>query len=105
MHRQFTVMHRDIELNRIDDMIIVIEPNCKISVGSHPYRTQRKIFCRMWETKQFWGTVDFHSIFFLTMEVNGALKQPDYKTFFKISSFVFGRTKTFIQVWNNWVSK
>ncbi len=32
----FTVMHRDIELNRIDDMIIVIEPNRKISVGSHP---------------------------------------------------------------------
>ncbi len=36
VHRQFTVMHRDIELNRIDDMIIVIEPNRKISVGSHP---------------------------------------------------------------------
>ncbi len=57
-------MHRDIELNRIDDMIIVIEPNCKISVGSHPYWTQRKIFWIMWETKQFWGTVDFHSISF-----------------------------------------
>ncbi len=26
VHRQFTVMHRDIELNRIDDMIIIIEP-------------------------------------------------------------------------------
>ncbi len=25
MHCQFTVMHRDIELNRIDDMIIVTE--------------------------------------------------------------------------------
>ncbi len=36
VHRQFTVMHHDIELNRIDDMIIVIEPNRKISVGSHP---------------------------------------------------------------------
>ncbi len=34
---QFTVMHRDIELNQIDDMIIVIEPNHKINVGSHPY--------------------------------------------------------------------
>ncbi len=72
-------VHRDIELNRIDDMIIVIEPNCKISVGSHPYWTQRKIFCRMWETEQFWGTIDFHSIFFLTMEVNGAPKLPRYK--------------------------
>ncbi len=37
MHRQFIVKHRDIELNRIDDMIIVIKPNRKISVGSHPY--------------------------------------------------------------------
>ncbi len=26
----------------------------------------------MWETEQFWGTIDFHSIFFPTMEVNGA---------------------------------
>ncbi len=38
-------------------------------------------------------------LFFPTMEVNGALKQPGYKLF-KISSFVFGRTKKFIQVWN-----
>ncbi len=29
------------------------------------------------------------------MEVNGAPKQPDYK----LSSFVFSRTKNFIQVW------
>ncbi len=36
MHRQFTVMHRDIELNRIDDMIIVIKPNRKISVQCFP---------------------------------------------------------------------
>ncbi len=33
----------------------------------------------MRETEQFWGTIDFHSIFFPTMEVNGAPKQPDYK--------------------------
>ncbi len=26
----------------------------------------------MRETEQFWGTIDFHSIFFPTMEVNGA---------------------------------
>ncbi len=25
----------------------------------------------MWETEQFWGTIDFHSIFCPTMEVNG----------------------------------
>ncbi len=36
VHCQFTVMHCNIELNRIDDMIILIEPNRKISVGSHP---------------------------------------------------------------------
>ncbi len=42
----------------------------------------------MWETEQFWGTIDFHGIFFPTMEVNGAPKQPDYKFSSKISSFV-----------------
>ncbi len=36
VHCQFTVMHRDTELNRIDDTIIVIEPNRKIGVSSHP---------------------------------------------------------------------
>ncbi len=29
--------------------------------------------------QQFWGTIDFQSIFFPTMEVNGAPKQPGYK--------------------------
>ncbi len=62
--------------------------------------TQRKIFWRMWETEQFWGTIDLHSIFFPTMEVNGAPKQPGYKLSSKISTFVFDRTKTFTQVWN-----
>ncbi len=32
----------------------------------------------MWETEQFWGTIDFIFIF-STMEVNGAPKQPGYK--------------------------
>ncbi len=41
--------------------------------------TQRKIFWRMWETEQFWDTIDYHSIYFPTMEVNGAPKQPVYK--------------------------
>ncbi len=41
--------------------------------------TQRKIFWRMWETEQFWGTIDFHSILFSTMEVNCSPKQPRYK--------------------------
>ncbi len=29
--------------------------------------------------EQFWGTIDIHSIFFPTMEVNGAPKRPGYK--------------------------
>ncbi len=33
----------------------------------------------MWETEQFWGTIDFHSIVFPNMEVNGSSKQPAYK--------------------------
>ncbi len=37
---------------------------------------QRKIFW-IWDTEQFWGTIDFQSIY--SMEVNGIPKQPDYK--------------------------
>ncbi len=29
--------------------------------------------------QHFWGTIDFHSIFPPSMEVNGAPKQPGYK--------------------------
>ncbi len=43
----------------------------------------------MWETEQFWGTIDFHSIFFPTMEVNGAPKQP--VTNFLQNIFLCGR--------------
>ncbi len=31
------------------------------------------------ECGQFWGNIDFHSIFFPNMEVNGATKQPGNK--------------------------
>ncbi len=41
-------------------------------------------------SEQFWGTIDFHS-----REKNTAL----FPKFFRISSFVFSRTNTFIQVW------
>ncbi len=41
--------------------------------------TQRKIFWRMWETEQFWGTIDFHSIFFSHYGSQWCPKQPDYK--------------------------
>ncbi len=62
--------------------------------------TERKIFWRMWETEQFWGTVDFHSIFFSYYGSQWCPKTAWLQTFFKISSFVFGRTKKFIQVWD-----
>ncbi len=63
------------------------------------WQTRRKIFWRKFVTRLFWGTIDFHSRTNNTMEENGA---PEllFPTFFKISSFVFSRTKTFIQVWN-----
>ncbi len=39
--------------------------------------------------KQLMVPIDFHSIYFLTMEVNGNQKLFGSSTFFKISSFVF----------------
>ncbi len=62
--------------------------------------TQMKIFWRMWETEQFWGIIDFHSIFFSYYGSQWCPKTSWLQTFFKISSFVFSRTKKFIQVWN-----
>ncbi len=49
--------------------------------------------------QQFWGTIDIH-IFSPYYGSQWCLKTSWLQTFFKISSFVFGRTKTFIQVWN-----
>ncbi len=74
--------------------------------------TQRKIFWRMWETEQFWGTIDFHSIFFPTIEVNGALKQPDYKLSSKYltlclavqrNSYRFGTTWGWVKAIAYWI--
>ncbi len=61
--------------------------------------TQRKIFWRMWETAVL-GTIDFHSIFFSYYGSQWCPKTAWLQTFFKITSFVFSRTKKFIQVWN-----
>ncbi len=58
--------------------------------------TQRKIFWWMWETEKFWGTIDFYCIFFCNYGSQWCPKTAWLQTFFKISSFVFGRTKTFI---------
>ncbi len=54
--------------------------------------TQRKIFWRMWETEQFWGTIDFHSI----PPPPTSPKTAWLRTFFKRNSYGFGTT---------WVSK
>ncbi len=63
-----------------NSVIIYSSSSCSKPVWMSLFcRTQRKIFWRMWETEQFWGTIDFHSICFPTMEVNGAPKQPGYK--------------------------
>ncbi len=61
--------------------------------------TQRKIFWRMWETEQFCGTIDFHSIFFSYYWSQWCPKTAWLQTFFRISSFVFSITNTFIHVW------
>ncbi len=50
--------------------------------------------------QQFWGTIDFHSIFFSYYGSQWCPKTAWLQTFFKITSFVFSRTKKFIQVWN-----
>ncbi len=64
--------------------------------------TQNEIFWRMWEIEQFWGTIDFHSIFFSYYGSQWCPKIAWLQTFFKILylPFVFSRTKTFILVWN-----
>ncbi len=69
------------------------------STCSRSDRLVRSVW-RMWETEQFWGTIDFHCIFFFLLWRSMVPKTAWLQTFFKISSFVFSRTKTFIQVWN-----
>jgi len=42
----------------------------------------------------------------LTLAISNGYRQLWFKTFFKISSFVFNRTNKLMPVWNNtWVSK
>ncbi len=59
---------------------------------------QKKIFWRKYVTRLFWGTIDFHRKKILWKSMvpqNGSVSH-----ILQISSFVFSRTKTFIQVWN-----
>ncbi len=47
------------------------------------------------------GPIDFYSIYFPTMEVNGDQQMFVSSKFFKISCFVFNIRKKLIQLWND----
>ncbi len=51
-------------------------------------------------TRLFWGTIDFHSRKKKYYGSQWCPRTALFPSFFRISSFVFSRTKTFIQVWN-----
>ncbi len=68
-------------------------------------RTQRKTFWRKFVIRLFWGTIDLHSRKKKYYGSQWCPRTALLPTFFRIYSFVFCRTKTFIQVWNYWVSK
>ncbi len=61
--------------------------------------TQRKIFWRKFVIRLFWGTIDFHSRRQKYYGSHWCPRTALFPSFFKISSFVFSRTNTFIQVW------
>ncbi len=42
----------------------------------------------MWETEQFWGTIDLHGIFSPTIEINGLFAKTDNSIFFKNHAFL-----------------
>ncbi len=56
-------------------------------------------------TRLFWGTIDFHSRNKKHYGSQWCPRTALFPTFFRISSFFFGRTKIFMQVWMYWVSK
>ncbi len=62
--------------------------------------TQRKIFWRKFVIRLFWGTIDFHRRKKKYYGSQWCPRTALFPTFFRISSFVFSRIKTFIQVWN-----
>ncbi len=68
--------------------------------------TQRKIFWRMWETDQFWGSNDFHSIFFLLLW-KSTVTQNSLVTTFLQNIFLCVRQNKFIhtglELWG-WVN-
>jgi len=58
--------------------------------------TQKKIFWRMLVTKQFLVPIDFHCIFFHTMEVNGDQQLFGYQHSSK--NVVFNKRQNLMQV-------
>ncbi len=86
--------HRNLkgQYTQNENSVIIYSPSISKPVWMSLFcRTQRKIFWRKFVTRLFWGTIDFHS----RKKKNTAA----LSTFFRIPSFVFSRTNTFIQVW------
>ncbi len=61
---------------------------------------KRRYFWRLFVTRLFWGTIDFHSRKPKYYGSQWCPRTALFPSFFRISSFVFSRTNTFIQVWN-----
>ncbi len=91
----------------------IVHPKMKMrSSFTHPYSSSRPVwislFCWtqrniLWiklVTRLFWGTIDFHSRRKNYYGSQWCPRTALFPTFFRISSFVFSRTNTFIQVWN-----
>ncbi len=66
--------------------------------------TQKKIFWRMWVTKQLLVAIGFHSIFSILWKWM-ATSNCCIPTFFRIFYFVFNRRIKLIKFWNTRVSK
>ncbi len=63
--------------------------------------TQKKIFWRMLVIKQLMFPIDFHSISFPAMEVNGDQQLFGSSKLFKIYSFAFNIRNKLLRVWND----
>ncbi len=59
-----------------------------------------RFFWRKFVIRLFWGTIDFHSRKKNYYGSQWCPRTALFPTFFRISSFVFSRTKKFIKVWN-----
>ncbi len=71
---------------------LFVQPNTKEDIS---------LFVTRFVTRLFWGTIDVHSRKKKYYGSQWCPRTALFPTFFRISSFVFSRTKKFIQVWNN----